>query len=79
MADGFLPLMEETWLVIPHGRWIVDEVCRQLAAGGPAVANVAVNAANRELWHKDLSAHVLASLSRHDLTPNRLTSRSPRG
>ncbi|WP_407343667.1 EAL domain-containing protein [Pengzhenrongella phosphoraccumulans] len=73
MPDEFLPLMEETGLVIPLGRWIVEEVCRQLAAWGPAVANVAVNVANREFWHKDLLAHVLASLQRHGLTPDRLT------
>ena len=79
MAGEFLPLREETGLVIPLGRWIVDEVCRQLADWGPAAANVAANVANRELWRTDLLAHVPASLSRHDLTPSRLTLEITRG
>ncbi|MGV8966334.1 MAG: EAL domain-containing protein [Cellulomonas sp.] len=73
MPGEFLPLMEETGLVIPLGRWIIDEVCRQLAVWGPAVANVAVNVANREFWHKDLLEHVLGCLDRHGLTADRLT------
>ncbi len=73
LPGEFLPLMEETGLVIPLGRWIIDDVCRQLAAWGPAVANVAVNVANREFWHKDLLDHVLGSLHRHGLTADRLT------
>jgi len=71
--DVFLPLMEETGLIVPLGHWIIDEVCGQLAAWGPAVANVAVNVANREFWHKDLADRVRESLRRHGLTADRLT------
>ncbi|RYV51155.1 EAL domain-containing protein [Pengzhenrongella frigida] len=69
----FLPLLEETGLIVPLGRWIRDEVCRRLAEWGPGVANVAVNVANREFWHKDLLTGVLDSLHRHGLTTDRLT------
>ncbi|WP_165372757.1 EAL domain-containing protein [Pengzhenrongella frigida] len=71
--DEFLPLMAEVGLIVRLGHLIVDEVCRQLAAWGPAVANVAVNVSDREFWHKDLLSHVLRSLTRHGITADRLT------
>ncbi|OIQ87525.1 cyclic di-GMP phosphodiesterase Gmr [mine drainage metagenome] len=73
MPDEFLPVMEETGLVIPLGHWILDEVCRQLAQWGPRVVNVAINVSDREFWHRDLLPHVLEALARHRLTPDRLT------
>ena len=37
--DEFLPAMEETGLMVRLERWIVDEVCRQIASGsGPMTA-----------------------------------------
>jgi EAL domain-containing protein (putative c-di-GMP-specific phosphodiesterase class I) len=73
LPGEFLPVMEETGLIIQLGRWIINEVCRQLAAWGPDVANVAVNVSDREFWNSDLLAHVLQSLKRHSLTPDRMT------
>jgi diguanylate cyclase (GGDEF)-like protein/PAS domain S-box-containing protein len=73
LPGEFLPVMEETGLIVQLGRWIINEVCRQLAAWGPDVANVAVNVSDREFWNSDLLAHVLQSLKRHGLTPDRMT------
>jgi diguanylate cyclase (GGDEF)-like protein/PAS domain S-box-containing protein len=73
LPEEFLPLMGETRLIVGLGRWIIDEVCRQIAAWGPAVANVAVNVSDGEFWHGDLLATVLESLARHELTADRLT------
>ena len=73
LPDEFLPVMQEAGLIVQLGHWILDEVCRQLAAWGPDVVNVAVNVSDREFWHKDLLAWVLQSLKRHDLTADRLT------
>lgn len=73
MPDEFLPAMAESGAIIQLGRWAINEVCRQLAAWGPDVANVAVNVSDREFWHGDLLNHVLAALTRHNLTADRLT------
>ena len=73
MPDEFLPVLEETGLIIPLGHWILDEVCGQLAQWGPRVVNVAINVSDREFWHRDLLPHVLEALARHRLTPDRLT------
>jgi EAL domain-containing protein (putative c-di-GMP-specific phosphodiesterase class I) len=73
LPAAFLPAMAETGLIVQLGRWVIDEVCRQLAAWGPSVANVAVNLSDREFWHTGLLTHVLHSLNRHNLTADRLT------
>jgi diguanylate cyclase (GGDEF)-like protein/PAS domain S-box-containing protein len=74
--DEFLPLMQETGLIIRLGRWIIDEVCRQLAAWRdvhPGTVNVAVNVSDREFWHAGLIEHVMACLRAHGLGSESLT------
>ncbi|NMR19757.1 EAL domain-containing protein [Cellulomonas fimi] len=71
--DQFLPIMEETGLIVRLGHWVIEEVCRQLAVWGPAVVNVSVNISDREFWHSGLLPHVLHCLGRHGLTADRMT------
>ena len=73
LPGEFLPTMTETGLIVPLGHWVIDEVCRQLAAWRPAVANVSVNVSDREFWHPNLLPHILDSLQRHDVTADRIT------
>jgi diguanylate cyclase (GGDEF)-like protein len=73
LPDDFLPVMEETGLIVRLGHWILDEVCRQLAVWGPGVVNVSLNVSDAEFWRQDLLSHVLQTLQRHDLTADRLT------
>ena len=73
LPDDFLPVMEETGLIVRLGHWILDEVCRQLAAWGPAVVNVSLNVSDAEFWRQDLLTHVLETLQRYDLAADRLT------
>lgn len=72
----FLPLMEETGLVVRLGRWILEDVCRQVAQWRSAFdgpVNVSVNISDREFWHAGLVDHVLACLGRYDLDVTSLT------
>ena len=71
--DEFLPFMAEAGLIVGLGHWIMDEACRQLAAWGPDVVSVSMNLSDREFWHEDLLAHLLAALARHHVTADRLT------
>ena len=73
LPDEFLPVMEETGLIVRLGHWILDEVCRQLASWGPEVVNVSINISDGEFWRQDLLTHVLETLQRHHLAPDRLT------
>jgi diguanylate cyclase (GGDEF)-like protein/PAS domain S-box-containing protein len=74
LAPGdFLMIAEETGLIVPIGRWILGETCRQIAewraAGAPADVRVSVNVSNRQFWHGGLLEDVRASLRDAQLEP----------
>jgi diguanylate cyclase (GGDEF)-like protein/PAS domain S-box-containing protein len=79
---AFMDVAEETHLIIPMGRWVIDEACRQLAAWNAARAELgaepgeltlAVNLSNRQLSHDpDLAAEVAKAIARHGVTPARI-------
>jgi diguanylate cyclase (GGDEF)-like protein len=64
----FIPLAEETGLILPIGRWVIHEACRQTSAwnagrpGQPPLA-VSVNLSARQLQQADLPDIVAATLS----------------
>lgn len=79
---AFLPDVEEAGLAVTLGRWIVDEVCRQIAQwqksfGG--TVRVSVNLTHGEFSDVGLLPHVLACLDRNGLTPANLTLEIPEG
>jgi diguanylate cyclase (GGDEF)-like protein/PAS domain S-box-containing protein len=74
----FIPLAEETGLIIPLGRWILEEATAQLAAWdglprtGPPLT-MSVNVSARQLQSDDLVATVTAAIERSGLAPARIT------
>jgi len=71
----FVPIMEETGLVVRVGDWIVDEACRQIAAWnaeGVRDVRVAVNVSSRQFVEGDLEGVIRASLERHGVEPGML-------
>ena len=71
----FVPIMEETGLVVRVGEWIVDEACRQIAAwnaDGVRDVRVAVNVSSRQFVEGDLEGVVRAALDRHGVDPGLL-------
>ena len=72
--DEFIPLAEETGLVVPLGRFVLAEACRQAhawhreQAGGPKLW-VSVNISVRELHQPSLLGDVRGALSRSGLDP----------
>jgi predicted signal transduction protein with EAL and GGDEF domain len=72
----FLPVMETTGQMVPLGRWIIDEVCRQIAhwkRSYDGMVSVSVNVSHREFWDAGLLPHILDCLRRHSLEPANLT------
>ncbi|WP_345538579.1 EAL domain-containing protein [Phytohabitans rumicis] len=76
MPDEFLAVAEETGLVIPIGRWILDESCRQLAewqrTPGRDDLRVSINVSNRQFWQGGLIDDVDAALRKSALHPRNL-------
>ncbi len=68
----FIPLAEERGLIVPLGRWVLQEACRQLAAwrdAGVPVVPVAVNLSARQFNGGTLLDDVRQALARHGLAP----------
>ena len=72
----FIPLAEETGLILPLGQWVLASACAQLAAWAdhPELAHltVAVNVSARQFRHKDFVDQVLAVLAATGANPTRL-------
>jgi EAL domain-containing protein (putative c-di-GMP-specific phosphodiesterase class I) len=69
----FIPLAEETGLILPIGAWVLGESCRQMALwrAYPALrdAFVSVNLSTRQLRHPDLVEQVARVLAETGLPP----------
>lgn len=71
----FIPLAEETGLIVDLGAWAINEVCRQqaawLAAGLPVIP-VAVNLSSVQFAKSDLLETIQTALQAQGLTPGLL-------
>jgi EAL domain-containing protein (putative c-di-GMP-specific phosphodiesterase class I) len=67
----FIPLAEETGLIVEIGDWVLREACKE-AAGWPDSIGVAVNLSSRQFRDKRLPEQVADAISRSGLAPQRL-------
>ncbi|MCQ4310823.1 EAL domain-containing protein [Pseudomonas stutzeri] len=74
--DVFLPLAEKTGLVVPMGKWVLDEACRQLHEWhlqGFSHWTIAVNLSAVQFEQPDLLGVVAGAIGRHSIPPTMLT------
>jgi diguanylate cyclase (GGDEF)-like protein/PAS domain S-box-containing protein len=73
----FIPLAEDTGLILPLGRWVLESACAQLAAWAAksetADLAIAVNVSAREFRHPDFARCVIEALERTAADPRKLT------
>ncbi|SFM28068.1 EAL domain-containing protein [Rugamonas rubra] len=72
---GFIPLLEETGLIVPLGAWIIFTACHQIAAWdrqGLGAVRVAVNVASRQFASGELEAVVANALADSGIDPDLL-------
>jgi diguanylate cyclase (GGDEF)-like protein/PAS domain S-box-containing protein len=69
--SSFIPLAEESGLIIPMGEWILRETCRE-AASWHRPLQIAVNLSPVQFQHGDLPGIVHAILFETGLAPSRL-------
>ncbi|MCG2586121.1 bifunctional diguanylate cyclase/phosphodiesterase [Massilia sp. TS11] len=71
----FIPLAEETGLIVPIGEWVLRSACRQAKlweAVTPEPLRLAVNLSARQFKDENLSQMVLAVLQETRLAPDKL-------
>jgi EAL domain-containing protein (putative c-di-GMP-specific phosphodiesterase class I) len=73
--DDFIPLLEETGLIVEVGKWVLHEACAQGAAWRTAgyPIGMAVNVSGRQLDTDQLIADIEGALSRSGFDPGALT------
>ena len=67
----FIPLAEETGLILPIGEWVIHEACHQ-ANAWPEDVSVAVNISPKQFTYPGLSGTILQALANSGLDPHRL-------
>jgi diguanylate cyclase (GGDEF)-like protein len=67
----FVPVAEDTGLIVPIGAWVVREACRQ-AVHWPEHVRVAVNVSAVQFHRGGLQETILSALADSQLEPNRL-------
>ena len=67
MPGDFIALAEETGLIVPIGRWVLQEACRQTRAWqdlrGRGDLSISVNLSARQFQHPALRSDILAALA----------------
>jgi diguanylate cyclase (GGDEF)-like protein/PAS domain S-box-containing protein len=70
--DSFIPVAEQTGLIVPLGEWVIDEACgalQCLQAKGNKEFVMSVNLSLRQLRHRQFVERLGASLRRHKVSP----------
>ncbi|TVP87684.1 MAG: EAL domain-containing protein [Pseudomonadaceae bacterium] len=72
----FIPLTEETGLIVPIGEWVLEQACQTLASWGQNTATaelcLAVNISVVQFRRGDLVRHLLQTLQKTGANPQRL-------
>ncbi len=75
--NDFIPVAEETGLIMPLGQWVLETACRQLAAWATrpetAAMKIAVNVSARQFQQRDFVEQIVATLRSTGANPRRLT------
>lgn len=73
--DRFIPVAEQSGLIVEVGNWMIERVCRQVAEWGdvlPADVRVAINVSMRQLRSESLVPTLSRALREHGVSATRL-------
>ena len=69
----FIPIAEETGLIVPIGDWVVEEACRQLTewkAQGMHLVPIALNVSGLQFMESGFANHLMGILRRYTIDPH---------
>jgi diguanylate cyclase (GGDEF)-like protein len=73
VPDRFIPIAEETGLIVPLGNWVLNEACRQLAVwhrSGYSNLRVAVNVSTLQFERQDWMDTISEALKKSGVPPS---------
>ncbi|MGH8984354.1 MAG: bifunctional diguanylate cyclase/phosphodiesterase [Acidimicrobiia bacterium] len=75
--DAFVPLAEDTGLIVPLGRWVLTEACEQLHAWKQAfprcpIRSISVNLSVRQLQHEGIVDEIADAIAHAGIKPSDL-------
>ena len=71
----FVPILEETGLIVRVGTWVLNEACRQISEWGKSKVGpvrLSVNVSGIQFFAGGLEEEVLDAIKRHDISPDLL-------
>jgi diguanylate cyclase (GGDEF)-like protein/PAS domain S-box-containing protein len=74
LPDLFIPLAEETGLIVALGRWMMDEACRRLAVfhmNDPSIS-MHINLSVQEVMQSDTADFLGGCIARHGIRPSNI-------
>ena len=76
MPANFIPMAEQTGLILPLGRWVLQTACNQLVdwSGDPTTqeVSIAINVSAREFRQPEFATQVIETLRKTGANPKRL-------
>jgi diguanylate cyclase (GGDEF)-like protein/PAS domain S-box-containing protein len=78
LPDAFIPLAEDTGLIVPLGRWVMREACQQLRAWqlrlpASSTMSMSINLSVRQLMHEQIIRDVREAVDDAGLDPSTVT------
>lgn len=73
--DRFISIAEDSGLIVPIGRWILNQVCTLISDSRNKGfnTNIAINVSAREILQPDFVEMVIACINKHAVPPQSLT------
>lgn len=75
MPDNFIPLAEETGLIIPIGEWVLKQACKQVVeweSQGLGELHLAINVSSKQFDYKKFYSNIISTLKSTGLAARRL-------
>jgi diguanylate cyclase (GGDEF)-like protein/PAS domain S-box-containing protein len=68
----FIPVAEETGLIVPIGDWVIEQVCKQLREWHDKGMSIysAVNLSARQLWREDTVTQITDAIEKYQIAPD---------
>jgi len=69
--EQFIPVAEDTGLIVPIGQWVLETVCTEARLWQPHL-HFAANVSVRQFNEREMVAHIMQLVMRHGLAPRQL-------